>query len=221
MQEFIKTYIMTDDVPDFALLIPDKFDVIKGAVYFLKAGKIEVKYDKFLAYKVYLDKKQFILVESGYDKFSMFSCLNELKDKGVKNFLLLNKGYNINKTKLSGEFFLVKKSILSSTNKAVSLNSKIVKAFQEHSDINSIIDYSVDSESLFFSANNKMNKKDLKCDMASMGDYFFLNFMKEYKLSGAVINYIINKDETDNKIEPSFNNVMNFIVEFLNEVDVV
>ena len=218
MQSLIRTYIISNELPEFAILIPEKLDTINAAVFFTSAGKIDVIEEQFLAYVVYIENREFLLAQSGQGAHTLLTRMKELMKKKITKFLFVNKAYTLNEKKSIGNIYLIKKSVLSSSGKSVSVETELMKSLQKQIPIKTGSNLSIDIDTLFFKKNTEKNKKEYsKYDTLSIGDYYFLKFIKHYKLSGAVINYVsgdvLQEKARDNK--KYFDKVMNLIVEFL------
>lgn len=230
MQLFVKSYITSNILPELAILIPEKLDTINASVFFTKAGKIEVVEEQFLAYFVYLENRKFLIIESGRGAYTLLSRMTELKNKNVNKFLFVNKGYSLNKKNAPGDILLLKKSVLSSSEKSISVNTELMQSLKENQSIKTGVNLSIDIDELFF--NNKIKsgfslssytgKKEItKFNTLSVGDFYFLKYIKQNKLSGAAMNYItgymFQEDSGDG--DEYFNKAMNLVVEYLYKID--
>lgn len=209
MQSFIKPYITLEKLPDLAILIPEKLNTINAVVFFSCAEKVEVLEEKFLCFFVYLKNKKFLLVESGISSFSLLSRMKELEEKGVKKYIFVNKAYKPDKKKSPNNIFLINKSVLNSSKKSISLNTELMAALNKNQSIKTGNNLSMDIDDIFFKKSIKPGKKEISgFDTLSIGDYYFLKYLKQKKLSGAAINYIGDEGKY-------FTAVMNLVVDYL------
>ncbi len=218
MQLFIKSYLSLENLSNFAILIPEKLDTINAAVFFTRAGKIEVLEEQFLAYDVYIENKKFLLVESGSGAFDLLTRMKELKEKKINKFLFVNKAYGLDEKKAIHNIFLVKKSTLYSSGKSVSIETELMKSLQKQISIKTGTNLSIDIDTLFFRKNKITKKKEYASfNTLSIGDYYFLKFIKHNKLSGAAIDYISGNafQEKAHDDKKHFDKAMNLVVEFL------
>ena len=218
MQLFIKSYLSLENSSDFAILIPEKLDTINAAVFFTRAGKIEVVEEQFLAYDVYIEHKKFLLVESGSGVFDLLARMKELKEKKINKFLFVNKAYRLDDKKTIDDIFLIKKSTLYSSGKSVGMETELMKSMQKQTSVKAGKNLSIDIDSFFFKKNIITKKKEFAgFNTLSISDYYFLKFIKQNKLSGAAINYISGNtfQEKAHDDKKHFDEAMNLVVEFL------
>jgi len=218
MNKLIEQSFITEEIVESAILIPDKMDTINAVVFFDRAATIQVKDNKYLAYLVFIGNKKFFLIESGMDACPILPRIAELADKGIKKFLFINKAYSIKEKPAKGDILLVKSSTLFSTGKDTVAEADYYQKLEKLSFLISARNLCLDSETLYFKKNINFKKKEYsKYSSISTGDYYFLKYIKHFKLSGASINYIVgnlyNKIETDYKAY--FDKVMMPICEFL------
>ncbi len=205
MKFFTNQYINCKSFPDTALLVSSRQETIIGAAFFDYAQKIEVQQEQFLAYLVSLLNKKLLLIETS-GPFALLCCLDELKNKGVKNYFFINEAISVNPSVAIGDIIVLEQSKMISGNQYISAKKSIINKINFSKNVKKGVNLSVDLNHIFFNNSNK--KKYNNIDTLSIGDYYFLKYIKENKLNGFSINYIVGNLSTDIKDKKSFNNAM-------------
>ncbi len=205
--------IKKESLPEIAILIANKQETIIGVTFFKSAYKIEVEEERFLCYGASMSGKEAVLIEAGEGVYTLLSRMEELKNKGVKNFIFVNKGLSVNKKISEGDILLVLRSELYSHNKVIDSESDIVKKDYYQNDIKKGSNITIEMNDIFFKKN--IDKKKLSTgDAVSVSDFYFLQYLKKNKLSGFSINYITGDvfKEIKKKDDEYFKKAMEFVV---------
>ncbi|MBU1075739.1 MAG: hypothetical protein KKH98_00505 [Spirochaetes bacterium] len=215
MNHFINEYIKNVELPETVILVPSPQEAITGVTFFDYANKLEILENRFLAYIVAIKNRRFLLVEAGKGDFSLLERLQEMMKNKVKKYLFLNRAFSLKKKIPAEDIIVVKESGLLSGKTTVSPDKDLIKLFKPDDRIQQGKNVSLDINYLFFKRSPRKSPPGFKnFDIASVGDHAFLKYLKENKLSGISIDYVVGEfpDKMGDE-DIAFRNAMSYLIE--------